>query len=167
MFDAFAQGTQFTSLEASVNEIAHIIMSNQGALAEATTQGGTSISGINIPSLNVGPGASLYFDNAATETLANTTGSSEVNVSSAGSLAQALDLAAADASTSQSNDVIPANTGVFDWFQYGGNNYIVEAVNSSAAPEGQTALTATDAVVEIVGMIDMSGLSLSDHTLTI
>jgi hypothetical protein len=159
-------GDQFSNLEAPVNTIATAVW-DVNALTGATTQGGTSISGINIPALHLGPGGIVAFDNATTETLAHPSGSSQIDVSSANSLAEALDIAAATASDSQPNDLVPANTGVFDWFEYGGNNYIVEAINPSSTPEAQTALTATDAVVEIVGLIDMSGLSFSGHDLTV
>jgi hypothetical protein len=145
VFEAFALGDQFSNLEAGVNDGFHNVVISANPLTGATTQGGTSISGINIPALNEGPGwlvGFIGFGNPTTETLANPSGSRQVDVSSANSLAQALDLAAADASLSQPNDLIPANTGVFDWFQYGGNNYIVEAINPSSTPEAQTALTA-------------------------
>ena len=56
-----------------------------------------------------------------------------MNVSSATTLAHAFDMAAADAAASQSGGKIAANTGVIDWFQYGGNTYVLEAINSTAS----------------------------------
>lgn len=165
VFQAFALGDQFTALEAPLNDgLTLLAASANGNLTGAITSGGTSTAGISIPSFHLGPGEPIYFGNAATETLANINGASEVNVSSVTSLAQAIDLAAATASASQAGGLIPADTGVFDWFQYGGNTYLVEAINPTSTPEAQTALTASDAVVEITGTIDMSGLELSEHT---
>jgi hypothetical protein len=87
---------------------------------------GTSTSGIAMITLgNVhdAAGDQIVFNNTTTEVLA---GTAAVNVTSAGSsLAKALDLAAADAAASQSGGKIGADTEVFDWFQLGGNTYIV------------------------------------------
>jgi hypothetical protein len=54
---------------------------------------------------------------------------SAVNVGRAGSLAQAFDMAASAAATSESGGNIGANTGVINWSQYDGN--IVEAINAT------------------------------------
>ena len=72
-----------------------------GDLGGATTSGGTSTSGIAMTTLgNVHDGAGdlIVFNNATTEILA---GTSAVNVSSATSLAHALDLTAASATSSK------------------------------------------------------------------
>jgi hypothetical protein len=154
-----------TALEAPLNDgLTLLAASANGDLTGATTTGGTSTAGTSIPSLHLGPGEPIYFGNAATGTLATINESSEVNVSSAISLAQALDSAAASASASQASGLIPADTGVFDCFHYGGNTYVVEAINPTSTTEAQTALTATDAMVEITGTIDMAGFELSEHT---
>ena len=131
----------------------------------ATTSGGTSTSGIAMTTLgNVvdGQGDLIVFENASTEILLG-----QVNVSSATSLAHALDMAASAAAASQSGSMIGANTGVIDWFQYGGNTYAVEAINVVTIPATHSALAATDEVIKIVGLVNLSGESLSGHALTL
>jgi hypothetical protein len=138
-----------------------------GDLTGATTSGGTSTSGIAMTTLgNVvdGHGDLVVFGNANTEVLA---GASAVNVSSASSLAHALDMAAAAAAASQSGGTIGAHSGVIDWFQYGGNTYVVEAINTSASAAAHAALAATDEVIKIVGLVSLEGASLHGHTLTL
>jgi hypothetical protein len=138
-----------------------------GDLTGATTSGGTSTSGIAMTTLgNVvdGHGDLVVFGNASTEVLA---GTSAVNVSSANSLAHALDLAAAAAAASQSGGTIGAHTGVIDWFQYGGNTYVVEAINTTGSAATHAALAATDEVIKIVGVVSLDGASLHGHTLTL
>ena len=141
-----------------------------GDLAGATTSGGTSTAGIAMTTLgNVvhGSGDEIVLNNAASEVLASLSNSGEVNVSSAISLGQALDLAAAGAAASQSNHLIASHTGVIDWFQYSGNTYLVEAINHGSVAASHAALAATDAVVEIVGVVNLSGEALIAHTLTL
>ena len=138
-----------------------------GDLTGATTSGGTSTSGIAMTTLgNVvdGHGDLVVFDNASTEVLA---GTSAVNVSSANSLAHALDMAASAAAASQSGGTISAHTGVIDWFQYGGNTYVVEAINPTGSAATHAALTATDEIIKIVGLVSLEGASLQAHTLTL
>ncbi len=137
-----------------------------GDLTGATTSGGTSTTGIAMITLgNVvdGKGDQIVFHNAASEVLART---SAVNVSSATSLAHAFDMAAA-AAASQSGGKIAADTGVIDWFQYGGNSYLVEAINTTASSATHPALTATDEVVKITGLVCLTGESLAAHMLTL
>jgi ELWxxDGT repeat protein len=139
-----------------------------GDLTGATTQNGTATSGIAVTTLgNVATASSeqIIFNNTASEVLAGTTA---VNVTAAGSsLAKALDIAAADAAVSQAGGQIAAHTGVITWFQLGGNTYIVEAINATASAAAHPSLTATDEVIKIVGLVDLSGESLSAHTLTL
>ena len=180
VFQAFAQGDQFSVLEATQNDV--LVVSPTGTtlpptvvtgdLTGATTSvGGNSITGIFIPAigtLGASVGSQIVFNNAPTETLAYPTGSADqVNVASASSLAQALDMAAATDASSQSGGLIPANTGVIDWFQWGGDTYIVEAINPTSTFESQTALTATDAVVKLVGVVDLTGEQFAGDTLTL
>jgi hypothetical protein len=137
-----------------------------GDLTGATTSGGTSTGGIGMITLgNVvnGQGDQIVFNNATAELL---TGSSAVNVSAAHSLAAALDLAAAAAATSHGG-TIAGNTGMIDWFQYSGNTYLVEAINNSASAASHAALAATDEVIKLVGLVNISGESLAGHTLTL
>jgi hypothetical protein len=138
-----------------------------GDLTGATTSGDTSISGIAMTTLgNVhdAAGDQIVFNNATTEILA---GTAAINVTSAGSsLAKALDLAAADAAASQGGN-IGANTGVIDWFQLGGNTYIVEAINTAGSAATHPALATTDEVIKITGLVTLSGETLAGHTLTL
>ena len=110
-----------------------------------------------------GAGDLIVFNNAISEILA---GTSAVNVSSATSLAHALDLAAASAASFQGG-TIAAHSGVIDWFQYGGNTYVVEAINDGATAATHNALAATDEVLKIVGLVSLTTESLSLHTLTL
>jgi hypothetical protein len=97
-------------------------------------------------------------------------GTAAVSVTSAGSsLAKALDLAAADAAASQSGGKIGADTGVIDWFQLGGNTYLVEAINTAGSGSAAThpALATTDEVIKITGLVNLAGENLAGHTLTL
>jgi hypothetical protein len=185
VFQGFAVGDQFTNLELVTNleqNGAHVVIAPgttlpstvvTGELTGTTTSdGGNSITGIFIPAVGglfgASVGSQIVFDNAPTETLAYPTGSADqVNVTSASSLGQALDMAAATDASSQSGGLIPANSGVIDWFQYGGDTYVVEAINPTSTIESQTALTATDAVVKLVGLVDLTGEQFAGDTLTI
>jgi hypothetical protein len=136
-----------------------------GDLAGATTSGGTSTSGINMIALdNVvhAGGDEILLNNASTEVFT----ANAANVSSASSLAQAFDLAAASAAASQSGGLIAGHTGVIDWFQYAGNTYLVEAINSGSTAAAHSALAATDEVVEIVGVVNLHASAFGAHTLT-
>ncbi len=108
---------------------------------------------------------------------------SQVNVATATSLAQALDIAANITALTQqpgtalssnnvageaTNGVISNHTGVVDWFQYGGNTYLVESVNTGSSQATHTALGAHDIVVELVGLVNIGangGLAGSTVTL--
>ena len=76
-------------------------------------------------------------------------------------------MAASAAANSQSGGMIPANTGVIDWFQYGGNTYVVEAINTTSAAASHTMLATTDEVIKIVGLVNLAGESLVGHALTL
>ena len=181
VFQAFAVGDQFTNLEMLQNITGLLELVPGTTLPStvvtgdltgaATSAGGNSITGIFIPSigfLGALVGSQIVFNNAPTEALAYPNGAAEqVNVASANWLGQALDMAAATDASSQSGGLIPAHTGVIDWFQYGGDTYIVEAINPTSTPETQTALTATDAVVKLVGLVDLTGEQFAADTLTL
>jgi hypothetical protein len=141
----------------------------RGDSAGATTSGGTSTNSISMTTLGNAihnGGDQIIFNNATHELLASLSNSGQVNVASAASLAQALDLAAANAAASQSGHLIAANTGVVDWFQFSGNTYVVEAINSSGVAASHAALAATDEVVKLLGVVDLSSQALVGHTLT-
>ena len=92
---------------------------------------------------------------------------SQVNVATATSLSNALDIAANQAAVLDQqfdggahsqvvNGVLELDgaTGLADWFQYGGNTYIVEAVNTASTPAAHTALGVHDEVVKLTGLVD-------------
>jgi len=99
---------------------------------------------------------------------------SQVNVASATTLAGALNIAAnqalwmdqnldsgahttvANVNTTAAVLQENAHTGLVDWFQFGGNTFIVEAVNNTAANAAHTGLAANDMVVELTGIVDVS-----------
>lgn len=101
--------------------------------------------------------------------------SSQVNVASATSLTQALNMAAnytllvqdqgtaADAAA----NLLAANTGKITWFQYGGDTYVVAMVNDTAAAVQQTALDANDIVVKLTGLVDLTGSGFAGEVLTL
>ena len=81
-----------------------------------------------------------------------------INVGSTSTLAGALDFAA-------SHEVgAAANTATADWFQFNGNTYVVEHTGAA-----ETALGATDYVVKIAGLLNITtgGLLTSATTLTL
>jgi hypothetical protein len=132
---------------------------------EGTFTGGTSAS-YNFTTLNnASANDNLLFNNysnSGTETYIG-----QVNVASATTLAQALDLAAAVASASDSSGKmkVAAYSGVIDWFQFDGNTYIVETVNQSGNAAAQTGINANDVVVELTGLVDLTAASYSNGVL--
>lgn len=75
----------------------------------------------------------------------------KVDVSAATTLAGALDLAAATNVT--------ANDASVKWLQFGGNTFIVQDLSTA------TTLAATDVVVKVSGLVDLSGSSVSNAEL--
>jgi hypothetical protein len=157
VFLSFALGDQFTAATASENpQLPTIILAT----------GAQTITLSAIPQAEL-QDTEIVFNNATNEMLAYPASSNAVNVSSATSTSQAIDLAIASASASQTNASIPAHTGVIDWMQYAGNTYVVEATNSTGAPEHQTTLNSTDTVVELMGVVDLSSAAFQGHILTL
>jgi hypothetical protein len=157
VFLSFALSDQFTAATASENpQIPSIILAT----------GAQTITLSAIPQAELQDTA-IIFDNATNEMLAHSASSNAVNVSSATSTSQAIDLAIASASASQTSASLAAHTGVIDWMQYGGNTYVVEATNSTGVPEHQTTLSSTDTVVELMGVVDLSGAIFQGHSLTL
>jgi len=99
--------------------------------------------------------------------------SSQINVATATSLSEALNMAANYTlltqvqGTAASTANLAANTGKVDWFQYGGDTYVVAMVNDTGAAVQQTGLDANDIVVKIVGMVDLTGGAFAAEALTI
>ena len=94
-----------------------------------------------------------------------------INVASATSLANALDLASTHAAIS---GLVATDTyGAVDWFQYGGNTYVIEHVGTAdgtGTVPATTGLGASDIVVKLTGLVDLSGGSTTlsgSHTLAL
>ena len=156
----FALGDQFTATEAAQNASFGLGEIQLTSRPQWRSSPPAHIGSRSTKSRNT----TVVFNNAATEILAHPAASNAVNITSAGSASQAIDMAAASASTSQSGGAISPN-GVIDWFQFGGNTYM--RINSTSTPETQTALTANDTVVELVGVVDLSGATFSSHALSL
>ena len=137
-----------------------------------------NINGANLP--NACGALELTFNNVSAESFAGgSAAASQVNVASATSLANALDIAATQAAildsqhsaanTSVVNGVLEQNagTGLVDYFQYGGNTYVVEAINSSGTAAAHTGLGAGDVVVELTGQVNIgaNGCFVGGHQL--
>jgi len=103
---------------------------------------------------------------------------SQVNVATATSVANALDIAANQASVldqqfsgghttvSNANTATAAlkldsATGLADWFQYGGNTYVVEAVNTSTTAAAAHTVGTHDIVVELTGLVDINHVAVN------
>jgi hypothetical protein len=54
-----------------------------------------------------------------------------------------------------------------DRFQFAGNTYLVETINNTASAAGHPALAATDELVKIVDLVNLSGESFASHALTL
>jgi hypothetical protein len=121
--------------------------------------GGTSTSFAFTTINGFGNNDTIRFDDAATMRGGDGLfATSQVNVATATSLANAFDLAVSQAGQ------VAAHTGTVDWFQYGGNTYVVEAVNNTNAAAAHTALGANDVVVKLTGLVDLSHVTAAAHT---
>jgi len=121
--------------------------------------GATSTGHYHVNSLTFGTQTqqvSINFD-----TLSDSFAGAAVTVSLAVSEPQALDLAAAATGS------LAAGSAKLEWFQYGGNTYLVEVTNAGAAST-HTALAATDYVVKLAGLVDLSAGSFNGgHNFTL
>lgn len=109
-----------------------------------------SVSFANMVSITdtAGAGDAFVFANQGADAFTAT----KVVTTTAQSLAEALDMAStADGSTN----------GAIKWFQYNGNTYIVEDVSAGAT------FAATDHVVKLAGLVDLSTASYSAATNTL
>lgn len=117
-------------------------------------------------------GTVIDFDDdvvgVAFDLLGTTVANSQVNVASATSLAEALDLAAnytllvQDQGTAVTTANLAANTAAITWFQYGGDTYVVAMVNDTGVAVQQTKLDANDIVVKLVGLHDLTGSAFNN-----
>jgi hypothetical protein len=87
------------------------------------------------------------------------TNSGEVSLSPVVLIAPGLNPAAAGVAASLSKHLIAGDTG--DWFRYFG---FVEAINHGSAAASHAAAAATNVVVEIGGLINLSSEALVTHT---
>lgn len=85
------------------------------------------------------------------QALANTWTAAPVNVAAATTLEAALNQAATGSG-------LTVGTGSIKWFQYGGDTYIVDNVAEATATTG---FDASDVIVKITGLIDLSGVSVT------
>jgi len=107
-----------------------------------------------------------FADNFSDALLGNSLAHSQVNVAAATTLAQALDIAGNIAALT-GHTAISANSGVIDWFQFGGNTYVVESVNSGSTAAQHTALGSHDYVVKVTGLVDLSHGALAGSIVTL
>jgi hypothetical protein len=149
----------------------------RGDLAGTPAADGT-VNMITLKNVVHGFGDQVTFSNLnASGTLLTEAWLGQVNVSSVSTLSDALNLAAATAAMSSqaggvntAAGVMAASTGLIDWFQFGGNTYIVEAINGSNGAATHTGLAAGDEVIKIVGLVDLSGDGITGgtaHTVTL
>ncbi|APB98165.1 DUF4214 domain-containing protein [Polynucleobacter asymbioticus] len=132
----------------------------------------TGDTNITVASITSSNSLELVLNNATKETTAmavSNSSSNQVNVSSAGSLLDAQNLAAAVAAAADptGGNKIAAHTGVVDWFQYGGNTYVVEAINSTGTAAAHTSFGVNDVLITVVGLHDLSSSTLSGGHLVI
>ena len=141
-----------------------------GDLTGATTSSGT-ISMTTVTNKGTLGDVHLTFDNLDVNSATLTeTFLGQVNVAGASSLNAAFDLAASTAAMSNQQaggttdyGYIAAKSGYVDWFQYGGNTYIVEAINKTASAAQHTALGVGDQVIKITGLVDLSAATFTGH----
>jgi hypothetical protein len=144
---------------------------------------GPGVSGLTLefaPTGGAGPAITLasappawFWAGSAAAGAAGSAAFGQVNEAAATSLANALDIAAGAAvqidalgaatHSSVANGVVNlgvtpgfAKVGLLDWFQFGGNTYIVESINSGAAPAPHSALGTGDVVVELTGLVNVA-----------
>ncbi len=135
-----------------------------GDMTGATSAGSYAFTTLKNATDGANEQISFAGDGIADNIIGATVATSQVNVALATTLAQALDVAANISMAQQpgtapavGNGQIAANSGAIDWFQYGGDTYIVEAVNNTAVAALHTSLGANDYVVKLTGLIDLGG----------
>lgn len=136
-------------------QFGNITGGSETVVLTGTVTGATSAGKVALTTLsNVGANDILVFNNTSTETTSGLTFAvSEVNITAAANLAAAYNLAASAMST------LPGQTAVLDWFRWGSDSYIVEAVNASPSAASHAGLGTGDVVVHVSGLSDLSTLS--------
>jgi hypothetical protein len=180
---ATSGSTQVTVGTGAVVNIGTANTANAGAETVVVTgavTGGTTAAYANT-TINFAAGSTItgnkisFADiaNPAFTLLGGSVTASQINVATAASLTDALNLAANFTllTTVQGADpaasTLLANTGRVDWFQYGGDTYVVAMVNSTGANIQQTGLDANDIVVKITGLVDLNGSTFAGEVLTL
>ena len=130
-----------------------------GSGSTDTITGGSGADTITI----VAPSTKFLYDtftDAATGDILNTADkgtetftSTKISLASQATFSDYLDAAAAgDGSTN----------GIYRWFTFGGNTYVVEDISA-----GASFVSGTDRVIELTGTLDISGSTVGDHILTL
>jgi hypothetical protein len=57
-------------------------------------------------------------------------------------------------------------THVYDYFQFQGNTYVLEHTSTSASAAA-TALSSSDIVVKLVGLVELSNFAINAHTVVL
>ena len=150
----------------------------------------TTITAADVLGLGANTGhLNLTFINKATdlstlnESLAGgSPASALVNIQGAVSLSAVLDAAINQSftldqqlgggATSPLNGVLQLNgkTGLISAFQYGGNTYVVEAINAGGGAAAHFGLQAGDEVIRLTGLVDLTGgtgFNVGTHTLNV
>ena len=137
------------------------IVDVSATFAGATSSGSYSFTTIN--GAAHGTGQSIAFDPGGT---VETFTSAATNVATAVNLSNALDMAARNA-----GNVSGPGHATAEWFQFGGNTYIIDAFGSATSHTGTVssdAMQVTDIVVKLAGLINLTGDTFgTGHTLTI
>lgn len=103
---------------------------------------------------------------------------SQVNVASATTLEEALDMAANyvlltqdQGTTVTATGTLAANTGAISWMQYDGDTYVIGMVNDTGNAVQQTGIDSNDIVVKLTGLVDLvetgAAFAVGNDTLTI
>lgn len=130
---------------------------------------------IDFAATTVAAGNQIDFGGTATvfTLLGATAALSQVNVASATSLAQALNLAAnytllvQDQGLAASTANLAATSAAITWFQFDGDTYVVAMVNNTGVAVHQTALDANDIVVKLVGLVDLTAAAIAGEVITL
>ena len=182
-----ASGAGSTSITVGTNATVNLgtaNVANAGAetiIVDRATTGGTTDNfaktTISFATGVAATGTVINFDatvNTAVFTLLGASmANSQVNVASATSLTEALNMAANYTLLTQVQGTavttanLVANTGEITWFQYGGDTYVVAMVNDTAAAVQQTKLDANDIVVKLVGLHDLTASGFAAEALTV
>lgn len=127
----------------------------------ASDAGAVSSGSYHVVNLVMGTSVTPATVSLGFDSLSDSFAGTAIDVSHTITEAQALDTAAAAAGA------MTAGSAKMEWFQFGGNTYMVEVTNAGAAST-HTALAATDYIVKLAGLVDLSAASFNGgHTFTL